>query len=128
MYYGHPNVPFSTLIGLTLASVEGAKGSDEIVFKTTDGRTFRQVHHQDCCECVSVEDITGDFADLIGEPILVAEESSKAASEDESSEYGSWTFYKLATVKGWVDIRWLGESNGYYSESVDFEETTHASN
>jgi hypothetical protein len=121
------SIPFSTLIGLTLASITGETGSDEIVFTTTDGRTFRQVHHQDCCESVSVNDITGDLADLIGSPILVAEESSSSA-DDSVGEYGTWTFYKLATVTGWVDIRWLGESNGYYSESVDFEETTRAPN
>lgn len=123
--YGN-SIPFASLLGLTLASIEGGIGSDEIIFKTTEGRQFKQLHHQDCCESVSVNDITGDLADLIGSPILVAEESSCTA--DHLPESGTWTFYKLATVKGWVDIRWLGESNGYYSESVSFEEIGRAPN
>ncbi len=115
-------IPFETLLGLTIDRITGLEvDSDDVVLLTTCGRTFRMHHYQDCCENVSIADITGDVADLIGEPILRAEESSSDASDD-VSESGTWTFYKLATRKGYVDIRWLGQSNGYYSEAVDFEE------
>lgn len=72
-----------------------------------------------CCENVCIEDIAGDVDDLVGAPLLMAEEVTSVAEEHES---GTWTFYKFATINGFVTVRWLGTSNGYYSESVDFEE------
>jgi hypothetical protein len=62
-----------------------------------------------------LEEVIGDLNDLIGSPII-------RATEDVSKEkeYPTWTFYNIATSKGHVTLRWCGESNGYYSESVDF--------
>jgi hypothetical protein len=80
-------------------------------------------HYQNCCESVQLEDVAGDIADLIGTPILKAECVSNAAtSEEVVGECGTWTFYKLSTINGSVTLRWLGRSNGYYSEDVNFEE------
>ena len=107
------------LKGKTLSSVEG--DNYELVFKTTDGETYRMYHEQDCCESVVLEDVAGDLQDLVGSEILIAEEvEGESPADFEAYESYTWTFYKFATRKGYVDLRWLGESNGYYSESVSF--------
>lgn len=93
--------------------------SDYVRFYRNDGRCVTMHHHQDCCENVSITDINGDLDDLVDTEILVAEERT---SEDSSNyESSTWTFYTLRTIKGSVDIRWLGTSNGYYSERVSID-------
>jgi hypothetical protein len=114
-------VNFDVLKGLTLSDVD--VGNSMIKFVAVNGDVYLMYHDQDCCESVSIESVVGDIEDLIGSEILVAEESSSGENPEDAdvSEYQesfTWTFYKLATRKGYVDIRWYGESNGYYSESV----------
>lgn len=113
------------LIGKTFASVE-PRNADRLVMVTDDGKFYVFHHSQDCCESVTIDDIAGDLSDLVGTPILEAEEVSggtELTPDGYRHEYEpdslTWTFYKFATIRGRVTVRWLGESNGYYSESVD---------
>lgn len=127
-YPSNQKKPFTDLIGKTLISVEAI--SDEIQFKVDNGQVLKLLHQQDCCESVTIESIVGDLADLVGTPILKAEEATSgdapegAALPEYADDSQTWTFYKLATIKGYVDIRWFGSSNGYYSESVSLIEVT----
>lgn len=111
------------LRGKVIEDVEGLeKKSQEILFKFEDGSSLRMLHYQDCCECVAVNDICGDEGDLIGGTIVDFREDTRVAEEGETIDFGgTWTFYNISTTKGSVNIRWLGESNGYYSEFVDWE-------
>lgn len=127
------------LIGKVLIEIQ--RTHNEIIFFCSDNTVYKMYHEQDCCESVYIDDLVGDLDDLINNPILVAEENSSneptveqiAEKEKEKLEQGdgyydysndsfTWTFYKFATIKGYVDIRWYGGSNGYYSENVDFVE------
>ena len=108
------------MLGKTFVQVTGSVDGDEMLFETADGERFMFAHQQDCCETVRINDIVGDLQDLVGEPLLISEEVKGATEPDEEHyESYSYTFYKFATRKGYVDVRWLGESNGYYSEGVD---------
>jgi len=116
-------VELSELVGKTIKSVTGLeKGSEEVRIFTECNCEFLFYHSQDCCETVDLNDFETDTDDFSGALIVKAEESTN--SEDETGiEYPdsfTWTFYKIETTKGEIWMRWLGESNGYYSESVDF--------
>lgn len=102
------------LIGKVFSRVY--QDGDAIVF-ANENVEFKLEHQQECCEHVYIESVVGDLSDLQDSPILRSEASSNPGENCEGTF--TWTFHKLATRKGYVDIRFFGESNGYYSEYAD---------
>lgn len=114
------DVEIGYLLNKTITKIEGMEsGSTKVLFHLSNGEQVAMFHHQDCCESVDLNDVIGEVEDLIGSEILKAEESTSSRNDQDECESCTWTFYKLATIKGHVDLRWFGSSNGYYSESVD---------
>lgn len=128
MNYKEKYPDFSELIGQTFTSVVN---TGEAFILKNDEREYSIHHSQDCCESVYIDDVVGDLDDLTNTPITFATEEynsdapkSETYGEGEKAhtyvdESSTWSFYKLGTVKGWVDIKFYGSSNGYYSETAD---------
>lgn len=117
---------FSELIGKTIIQVEEFTGGyeDRVIFKLLGGEEYFMHHDQDCCESVTLESVDQPWDTIYGNPVEMAEERSEQKDTGDGSE--TWTFYTIRTVKGTVNIRWYGSSNGYYSETVYFEKIKEA--
>lgn len=107
------NDDLNKMVGCVIKSIDRI-GDCKLVLHSEDNTKFVFDHYQDCCEKVYIEDICGDLNDLIGTPIVEAYETSS------NTRSPTYTFYHFLTNKGSVTVRWCGESNGYYSEKVDF--------
>lgn len=120
IHWGYNSIGgINDIIGKTPIKIETDE-EDYICVWFSDGTVCQFYHEQSCCEIVTIVDINGDFQDLVGNPILVADERS---NHEETTDYESntWTFYTFRGIGGSVDVRWHGSSNGYYSDSVDFQ-------
>jgi len=114
-------------IGWTVTEVEQHSAEDGVTFKIRKGEEtgkIRMFHSQDCCEQVYLEEVIGgELSDLVGEEIMVFEKTSSEGEPPpnrdgyEPDSY-TWTFYKIRTNRLTLTLRWLGTSNGYYSEDV----------
>jgi hypothetical protein len=106
--------------------VDDPKKDHEIRIEIEGGRVFRFYHNQDCCESVRIaapKDSDGSLLSLIGKEIReVTQEEDRDDGTD--TDYDSWTKTTITfrTDSETVISRWIGESNGYYSEDVDLEE------
>lgn len=107
----------------SVTALRNTQVQDALRFIAETGEEFQFAHGQDCCESVSIEDIDGDLRDLVGVPLTMAEEvegSQEPRQQDYPDVSFTWTYYKFATPKGYVTVRFYGTSNGYYSEGVSF--------
>lgn len=107
---------FSELVGKTIIKL------DEGGLETSDGNKYMFYHEQDCCESVNLYEIKGNIDDILDSPVALAEEDGSAPDDWKPKYVESYTFsnYFLETAKGRVEIYFLGESNGYYGESMNF--------
>lgn len=119
--------------GEKIVSVDGLdKDSERVVFECESGKIFTFFHEEDCCESVQLCDFDLEAGEIIGHTVLYAYESTNSGDDettpraqrpDKYSESWTWTFYRICTTGGTLCMRWLGESNGYYSERVEVEIT-----
>lgn len=124
----YDNEAFEKIRGQTVVEIDGmSEGSEEVVIKTKEGGKLTLRYEQDCCASCSICQVDGDPLDLLGLPLIMAEEDGNVPEHDmkteKGDEYGygdesfTWTFVKFASVAGYVTLRWYGSSNGYYSEA-----------
>ena len=119
-------IPFSSVGYSQAINIDKIKGMTitAVVYKETDEsllihlntHVLEMIHHQDCCETVYLADVVGSFEDLIGYPLL---EVSETIVNNEIGESSTASYYNFRTVKASVQLRWVGESNGFYSETVE---------
>jgi len=114
---------FFELKGKTITSIQGSKSDDgDTIITTSDGSSYTLTHIQDCCEHVRVYGTVGNIDDVLNEEVIAAEDTNPMdnpnAPDYKYYESATWSQFRIVTNKGTFEIWWLGESNGYYSETV----------
>ena len=114
---------FFELKGKTITSIQGSNSDDsDTIITTSDGSIYTLTHIQDCCEHVRVYGSVGNIDDVLNEEVIAAEDTNPMdnpnAPDYKYYESATWSQFRIVTNKGTFEIWWLGESNGYYSETV----------
>lgn len=110
----------------TIEAISFSEDNELVLFTLKGGNKYSLCHIEDCCESVELIDVCGNYRDLLGVPLTecrLASSSGISTIADISLEVddsSTWSFYRMCTIKGEVVMRWLGISNGYYSEEVEF--------
>ena len=111
------NINIEQLTGMTITAVVYKEVNESLLIHLNT-HVLEMIHFQDCCETVYLADVVGSFEDLIGYPLLEVSES-RVGITSANAESSTASYYNFKTVKASVQLRWVGESNGYYSETID---------
>lgn len=114
-----------SLVGKTLTHLT------EDGFSTSDGKNYSFHHDQDCCEIVEHFDTIGNYTDVLNKPIIEFTDKGET-HPDHGGHYmddsHTWTTYTIIVEGGaCVKIYFLGESNGYYGETMEIYERINPS-
>lgn len=115
MQYTNNRPQPESFIGKTLVKL------DEDGFTLNTGEKFIFHHFQDCCERVGHYETEGDYNSVLNSPITEFTDRGEEHPNHSGKYYEShtWTTYTIiAENGGCVKIYFLGESNGYYGESM----------
>ena len=114
---------FFTLKGQIVRKIQALNGDS--LYILTDKYKYNLYHAQDCCEYVRLVKVIGDIDNILNEEIIFAEEDGGANDPDwYSDNYNdshTWTKFVLGTKNANVEFWFLGESNGYYGESISIK-------
>lgn len=102
-------------IGKTLTTIS------EDGFSFTDRTRYAFRHFQSCCEHVRFECSEG-AGDMLASPIKEFSDSYEEPKDKNYKYYAShtWTTYTIICENAaWRKYYFLGESNGYYGETMD---------
>ncbi|MDL2250486.1 hypothetical protein LJC51_07535 [Lachnospiraceae bacterium OttesenSCG-928-J05] len=112
---------YEELLASPVIKVECQAFDYELHFYLENGKHYKFFHDPVSDESALITDITGNLDDLRGQ-LIIAE---LVDNYDEMDSYGDifeWTFYKFATAKGYVTVRWEGHGTTWYSTSVELVE------
>lgn len=118
------NANWHDLKGQLITRVVASVTDDEVTVYTTT-INLRAYHESECRESMRLIRTEGNLDDLVGATIRNAEDDSGAQDpewyKETYDDSHTWTKLTLNTTKGDVHFWFLGESNGYYGETLDFQ-------
>ena len=111
------------LVGKIISKVELSDDTEFLAFTTIEGEVISYRTWGDCCSVSWFSHING-FSNLIGSKVLEVTQKEERVPTDAEEAEGDYEVlaiyaYTIKTEKGYCDIEFRNDSNGYYGGWCD---------